>query len=164
MSGLFFCCPQSRDTALESTSLKMPFSRSVHFMSRGHVLLSCSRDSRNSHRYTVWPRFKRQLSIAHTEKPVPPSPGLISSKRGLIITCRSEGTRHGEQTLAVQIAECITSKSTFTNQLLLLPLIKLTVCPPSNIAGHPNYKQKTLRSPQPSRIKGSHESLLPCNG
>ncbi|TNN31075.1 hypothetical protein EYF80_058771 [Liparis tanakae] len=50
MSGLFLCLPHSLDTALESTSLKMPFSLCIHLMYRGQVFLSCSSSSRNSHR------------------------------------------------------------------------------------------------------------------
>lgn len=40
MSGLFLCLPHSLETALESTSLKMPFSLWVHLMYLGHVFLS----------------------------------------------------------------------------------------------------------------------------
>ena len=42
MSGLFLCSPQSLDTALLSTSLKMPFSLLLHLMNLGQQSLSCN--------------------------------------------------------------------------------------------------------------------------
>ena len=55
MSGLFLCMPQHLETALESTSLKMPFSLFVHLMALGQVSLSCNNLRRNSQRYVVVP-------------------------------------------------------------------------------------------------------------
>jgi len=55
MSGLFLCIPHSFETALESTSLKIPLSRFVHLMNRGQYSRSWSSFSKNSHKYVVEP-------------------------------------------------------------------------------------------------------------
>lgn len=59
MSGLFLWRPHSLDTALESTSLKMPFSLLVHLIYLGQVSLFWRSWSKNSHRYVVLPENRQ---------------------------------------------------------------------------------------------------------
>lgn len=70
MFRLFFRWPHSLATALEFTRRKIPSSRSIHVMYRGHVSLFSRSSFRNSHKCrdlvsaNIWTRYTFVFSIS----------------------------------------------------------------------------------------------------
>ena len=118
MSGLFLCSPHSLDTALLSTSLKMPFSLLLHLMNLGQQSLSCnSISTENSHQsnQSHLKQFEQELpqvgggalpGLALAGDPVRPHlgrPGLLLGPLELGLVRAGEGDGVGGVVAGVRV-------------------------------------------------------------